>query len=272
MNRLSKIVEQKRLRVAASASLCPIEAVKAEAQRVRSAALSHALRGALSDADRINVIAEFKRRSPSKGPIRRDADPTVIAAQYESGGAVAISVLTEEDHFDGSLEDLRAVRRTVSCPVLRKDFIFAEYQVYESAAAGADALLLIVASLDDDELKSLRSITEDELEMDALVEVHTAGELRRAVDCGARLIGVNNRNLATFDVSLGTSIELAAMAPDDSVLISESGIESAADIERLSSVGYRGFLIGEALMKADRPENLLKRFRQSGEGARTSTS
>ena len=268
MNRLAEIVEQKRRRVTAAASLLSIDSVKVEARRARDAATPHALRKALSDTDRINIIAEFKRRSPSKGIIRSDADPEEIAAQYESGGAVAISVLTEEDFFDGSLSDLRAVRQVASLPILRKDFIFDEYQVYESAAARADALLLIVASLNDDELRRLRSITEDDLEMDALVEVHTVEEMQRAIDCGATLIGVNNRNLATFRVSLETSIQLAALAPADSVLISESGIETLADIERLRAVGYRGFLIGETLMKAERSEDLLKAFTQSRDGAK----
>jgi indole-3-glycerol phosphate synthase len=269
MNRLAEIVEQKRKRLAASASVLPIDAVKAEAQRSRDAMRPHALRKALVDADQINIIAEFKRRSPSKGIIRSDADPKLIAAQYESGGAVAVSVLTEEDYFDGSLNDLRAVRQTIALPILRKDFILDEYQVYESAAAGADALLLIVASLNDDVLRHLRSITEDDLEMDALVEVHNAEEMRRAIDCGAKLIGVNNRNLATFEVSLQTSIELAVLAPAGSVLISESGIETVADIERLREAGCRGFLIGETLMKAESPGELLKEFTRKREGAKT---
>lgn len=268
MNRLAEIVEHKRKRLAASASALPIDAVKVEAHRARDSARPHALRKALVDADQINIIAEFKRRSPSKGIIRSDADPKLIAAQYESGGAVAVSVLTEEDYFDGSLNDLHAVRQTIALPILRKDFIFDEYQVYESAAAGADALLLIVASLDDDELRHLRSITEDDLGMDALVEVHNAEEMQRAIDSGAKLIGVNNRNLATFEVSLQTSIELAGLAPADSVLITESGIETVADIERLRAAGYRGFLIGETLMKAERPGDLLKTFTQGRQGAK----
>ncbi len=272
MNRLAEIVEQKRKRLAASASALPIDGVKVEARRARAAARPHALRKALVDAERINIIAEFKRRSPSKGIIRSDADPREIAAQYESGGAVAVSVLTEEDYFEGSLDDLRVVRQEISLAILRKDFIFDEYQVYESAAAGADALLLIVASLSDDELRHLRSITEDDLGMDALIEVHNAEEMRRAIDCRATLIGVNNRNLATFEVSLETSIELAALAPADSMLITESGIETVADIERLRAAGYRGFLIGETLMKAESPGELLKEFTVSRQGAKTNAS
>src|SRR5205085_5667798 len=155
------------------------------------------------------------------------------------------------DFFNGSLDDLQAVRQATSLPILRKDFILDDYQVYESAAAGADALLLIVAALDDESLRRLRELAEKELAMDALVEVHTRDEMHRAVDCGANIIGVNNRNLATFEVSLSTSIELAGCAPAGTILISESGIETKEEINRLRDKGYDGFLIGETLMTAD---------------------
>ncbi|HSP62440.1 MAG TPA: indole-3-glycerol phosphate synthase TrpC, partial [Pyrinomonadaceae bacterium] len=221
---------------------------------------AHAFASALANADKINIIAEFKRRSPSKGEIRRDADPVITARAYESAGAAAVSVLTEEDYFGGSLDDLRAAGKAISLPILRKDFVFDEYQVYESAAAGADALLLIVAALDDDTLVRLRRLTEDELGMDALVEVHTADEMKRAAACGAKIIGVNNRNLQTFEVSLETSVQLAPIAPNGAVLISESGIEAAGDIRRLRSIGYHAFLIGESLMRADDPDEALRSF------------
>ena len=262
MNRLAEIVEQKRRRVAAAKELVPIDLLRRRAEGARKEAKAHALRSALLNKNRVNIIAEFKRRSPSKGAIKAGADPVLIAREYEAGGAIAISVLTEEDYFEGSLDDLRAVRETTSLPILRKDFVFDPYQVYESAAAGADALLLIVASLDDDDLKQLCSLIEDELAMDALVEAHTREEMRRAVECSARLIGVNNRNLATFEVSLDTSIELAALAPAGTVLISESGIERSDDVERLREAGYRGFLIGETLMKSNNPRELLREFSQ----------
>src|SRR5207244_13492290 len=151
----------------------------------------------LKDEGKINIIAEFKRRSPSKGEIRSNADPTIIAKAYEAAGASAVSVLTEEDYFDGSLDDLRAVRQATLLPIVRKDFVFEEYQVYESAAAGADALLLIVAALNEKELGRLRKLAEDDLGMDAMVEVHTKEELGKALGAGARLIGVNNRDLHT---------------------------------------------------------------------------
>ena len=260
MDILSQIIETRKVRVASAKRLKPLVELRGEAVRARQASARHALRDALTQNERINIIAEFKRRSPSKGEIRRNADPVAIAKTYQQGGAAAVSVLTEEDYFAGSLDDLRAVRQAISLPILRKDFIFDEYQVYESAAAGADALLLIVAALDDDTLVRLRTITEDELGMDALVEVHTLEEFGRAVQAGARVISVNNRDLSTFEVSLETSLRLASRTPDGAVLISESGIESAVDIQRLRAVGYRGFLIGETLMRADDPKELLKHF------------
>jgi len=260
MDFLSKIIDRKKLRLATAKSGKPLAEVRGEAIRSREAAPRRALTTALENDNRVNIIAEFKRRSPSKGEIRRDADPAGIAKSYELGGAAAVSVLTEEDYFDGSLDDLRAVRQAVPLPILQKDFIFDEYQVYESAAAGADALLLIVAALSDGALVRLRTITEDELGMDALVEVHTAEELGRAVQAGARVIGVNNRDLSTFEVSLETSVQLASAAPKETFLISESGIESVADIDRLRGLGYRGVLVGETLMRADDPAELLAQF------------
>ncbi|HEY1404329.1 MAG TPA: indole-3-glycerol phosphate synthase TrpC, partial [Pyrinomonadaceae bacterium] len=163
-----------------------------------------------------------------------------------------------EDHFRGSLEDLREVRAATSLPLLRKDFVVDEWQLYEAAAARADALLLIVAALDDATLARLRQIIEDELGMDALVEVHTGEELRRAGASGATLIGVNNRNLHNFEVSLETSVELAGHAPPGALLVSESGLRTHADLRRLKSLGYRGFLVGETLMRAGDPAGALR--------------
>ena len=250
MDVLTEIITKKRERLAGLGAF----------EGVRAAATPHAFFRALS-ADGINVIAEFKRRSPSKGFIREGAKPSEVARAYQAGGAVAMSVLTEEDYFAGSLDDLREVKSTVKLPVLRKDFIVDEYQVYESAAAGADAILLIVAALDDELLSQLRRLAEDELGMDALVEVHTSDEMKRAVACGAKLIGVNNRDLRTFEVSLETSLSLAREAPPEALLISESGLNNATDLERLYDAGYRGFLIGETLMRADDPIAALRNFR-----------
>jgi indole-3-glycerol phosphate synthase len=244
MNVLSEIIAKKRERL----------------REAKTRVNPHAFRGAL-ESDGVNIIAEFKRRSPSKGMIREGANPIEVARAYQAGGAVAMSVLTEEDYFSGSLEDLRQVKSTVDLPVLRKDFIVDEYQVYESAAAGADAILLIVAVLDDELLVHLRRLAEDQLQMDALVEVHTGDEMKRAAACGAKLIGVNNRDLRTFEVSLETSIRLAREAPADALLISESGLNNSHDLERLYDAGFRGFLIGETLMRAEDPAAALRRFR-----------
>jgi indole-3-glycerol phosphate synthase len=250
MSFLSEIVERKRQRVEEAKRAVPLEALEKRSH-------SHRFRDALL-REGINIIAEFKRRSPSKGIIRANADLKQTAQSYQAGGAVAMSVLTEEDYFSGSLDDLRSVKKSVDLPALRKDFIVDEYQVYESAAAGADALLLIVAALDDDVLLRLRRLTEDDLGMDALVEVHDRDEMQRAVACGATLIGVNNRNLHTFDVSLETSLSLVSDAPKDAVLISESGLNNPRDLSRLRDAGYRGFLIGESLMRSENPEAALR--------------
>jgi indole-3-glycerol phosphate synthase len=260
VNVLSEIIGKKRERLAVAKELVPLETMQRQAEEVRSGAKSHALSAALR-TDGINIIAEFKRRSPSKGVIRADASLKEIVQGYEAGGAVGISVLTEEDYFAGSLEDLRTVKTTVALPVLRKDFVFEEYQVYEYAAAGADAILLIVAALDDETVSRLRQLAEDELGMDALVEVHTSEEMKRAASSGATLMGVNNRDLRTFEVSLETSLSLAREAPPECLLISESGLRPPDDLKPLREAGYHGFLIGETLMRADNPEQALRNFR-----------
>jgi indole-3-glycerol phosphate synthase len=261
MNVLSEIIARKRERLAEVKARVGLEQVREEALVKRRDATPHALRRALQ-GEGINIIAEFKRRSPSKGVIRADADLEPIVRSYEAGGAAAISVLTEQDHFDGSLADLRAVKALVALPVLRKDFVFDEYQVYESAAAGADAVLLIVAALDDRQLESLRRLAEDELGIDALVEVHNDEEMDRAASCGATLMGVNNRDLRTFEVSLETSVRLAPLAPKSALLVSESGLNEAADLRRLRKQGFHGFLIGESLMRARDPEQALRDLRR----------
>jgi indole-3-glycerol phosphate synthase len=260
MDVLSKILARKRERVEQAKREVSLERLRNDAVAKRADSTPHALRRALQ-ADGINIIAEFKRRSPSKGVIRADADLPSIVSSYQAGGAVALSVLTEEDYFDGSLADLRSAKSSVDLPVLRKDFLFDEYQVFESAAAGADAILLIVAALEDQQLDSLRRLAEDELGMDALVEVHNSEEMDRAASCGARLVGVNNRNLRTFKVTLETSIQLAARASRDAVLVSESGLSQSADLRKLREHGFDGFLIGESLMRSADPEAALRDLR-----------
>jgi indole-3-glycerol phosphate synthase len=254
---LSRIVEARGRSVARARAASPVAELRVAALTARRDAEPHALRKSLSREGAFNVIAEIKRASPSKGELRGEVEPSELARAYERGGAAAISVLTEEEFFRGSLADLRAVRAAVALPVLRKDFIVDEWQVYEAAEAGADALLLITAALDDATLARLLRLTEDELRMDALVEVHTADELRRAQNCGARIVGVNNRNLRTFEVSLETSVELGRRAALGALLISESGLRARADLERLAAHGFKGFLIGETLMRSDAPEELL---------------
>ncbi len=258
MDFLTEIMALKRVRLEQSKKERSAEDLRAQAEVVRRNSGKHALRLALKNVERVNVIAEFKRASPSKGVICARAVPAQLALAYEAGGAAAISVLTEEDRFQGLMADLRSVRAAVKIPVLRKDFIFDEYQVYESAAAGADALLLIVAALDDETLNHLRRVTEDELGMDALVEIHTEDEMRRAEAADARLIGINNRNLRTFEVSLDASTQLIKTAPPDALCISESGLSTGADLTRLRALGYAGFLIGETLMRSSQPEATLR--------------
>ncbi len=255
---LTRIIEIKKRRVADESLRRPLAELRAQAFDVRATAKQHAFHAALADAARVNIIAEFKRASPSKGEIRAGITPEEMARAYERGGAAAISVLTEEDHFRGALADLRAVCCSVALPVLRKDFIFDEFQIYEAAEAGAAALLLIAAALDDETLARLRRLTEEKLGMDALVEVHTAAEMRRAARSGARIIGVNNRDLRTFQVSLDVSTELAPFAPSDARLVSESGINTSADTRRLRACGYSGFLVGETLMRAAQPAETLR--------------
>lgn len=258
MNFLSDITLRKRQRVEVAKQTVPLDELRELSTQVRTAAAPHSLCKALSATDSINIIAEFKRRSPSKGVIRVGADAREIAQEFAEGGAAGISVLTEENYFDGSLDDLRAIKQSVNLPVLRKDFIVDTYQIYEAAAAGADAILLIVSTLSDEALIALRELAEDELALDALVEVHNEVELQRAAACGAKIIGVNNRDLRTFAVSLHTSFRLIKRSPEDALMISESGLNSAEDLHRLREAGYRGFLIGESLMRAASPGAALR--------------
>jgi indole-3-glycerol phosphate synthase len=210
-----------------------------------------------------SVIAEVKRRSPSKGDLAEIPDPAALAAEYAAGGAAAISVLTEERRFGGSLDDLRAVRAAVDVPVLRKDFIVTPYQLVEARAAGADLALLIVAALEGDELVRLYEEA-GELGLTMLVEVHDESEAERAVELGAELIGVNARNLKTLDVDADTFGRLAPLVPDDRVLVAESGITGPADVERLVAQGARVVLVGEALVKDGAPREAVAAMTGAG--------
>ncbi len=223
-------------------------AARAEARAPRPGVFT----AALSRTDRFNIIAECKRRSPSRGVLRPDYDAVSIARAYTTAGAAAISVLTEPTFFDGALEHLADVRDAVDTPLLRKDFIVSEYQLLEARAAGADAALLIVAALTPSELTQLAQ-TAGALGLDTLVEVHSADELSIAIDSGARIIGVNNRNLRTLVVDVHASEALVSMMPKGVVAVSESGLKTSADLSRLSKLGYGAFLIGERFMTAADP-------------------
>jgi indole-3-glycerol phosphate synthase len=258
-NIFSQILDRKRKAVAQLRADPSSREFRERALEIRKNAEPHRLLRALeSDLPRLKIIAEFKRRSPSAGIIRDDLTVNEVVRCYERGGACAISVLTDEEYFDGSIVDLRAARSGTKLPLLRKDFIIDPIQIFEAAIAGTDAVLLIVAALDDLSLGQLRKLAEDELELDALVEVHTSGELRRALNAGAKLIGVNNRDLRTFRVSLDTCEGLIAEAPSRGMMVSESGLHDPRSLRHLQELGFRGFLIGEALMRAPDPTAALR--------------
>jgi indole-3-glycerol phosphate synthase len=235
---------------------------KADLRELEKQAAAHVPRGfrrALESAGRagIAIIAELKKASPSRGLIRADFDPAKLAPELEQAGAAALSVLTDEEFFQGSPQNLRTASAGTRLPCLRKDFILDEFQLLEARANCADAVLLIVAALEQKNLESLAAKAEG-YKLDVLCEVHDTGELRRARDAGCRILGVNNRDLKSFKVDLSTALRLAEQIPSDSLAVAESGIESGADIVRLRAAGYGAFLIGETLMKATRPGEALR--------------
>ena len=254
MDVLERIIAGKRTDLEAEKRQLPM---RRAIELASAAPPSHPFGAALRTPGRINVIAEVKRASPSRGDIRRFADPATVARAYAEAGAAAVSVLTDERFFLGSPRHLEQVRAAVSLPLLRKDFIFDEYQIYRSRAHGADAVLLIARVLEPRLLQTLLGVTRS-LHMEALVEVHDEDELRRALDCGATLVGVNNRDLGSLTVSIDTSLRLAPLLPGTVVRVSESGIESRADLDRLRDAGYEAFLVGERLMREDDPGAALR--------------
>jgi indole-3-glycerol phosphate synthase len=219
---------------------------------------------ALSRPGAVNVIAEHKRRSPSRGAIREDLAPADVARRYEAGGAAALSVLTDEPFFGGTLAHLVEARAGTGLPVLRKDFVIDPWQIWEARAAGADAVLLIVAALGAEELRGLLSVA-GEAGLATLVEVHDRSELERALAGGARIVGVNNRDLRTLAVSLQTSLDLASAIPDEVVAVAESGIRTGADLRALRDVGFDAFLVGEQLMASPDPGAALARLLRDAE-------
>jgi indole-3-glycerol phosphate synthase len=246
---LDEIIDGVREDLAVRMALVSLDELKSRAQRVASALNAHAALGA---GGGVKVIAEVKRSSPSKGALAMIADPAGLAADYAAGGASVISVLTERRRFGGSLEDLAAVRAVVDIPVLRKDFIVSSYQLWEARAYGADAILLIVAALDQHTLVGLRERAES-LGMTALVEVHDEAETQRAVEAGARVIGINARNLKTLEVDRGTFARLAPMIPKGIVKVAESGVRGPHDVLEYAQAGACAVLVGESLVIGGRP-------------------
>jgi indole-3-glycerol phosphate synthase len=245
---LEQIVENKLHELADAKQKLPASSLRMALDRAPTV---RSFRKALQAA-RPAVIAEIKKRSPSAGIIRADFDPITIAREYEAYGAAAISVVTEVKHFSGGLEILAKLRWNCKAPLMRKDFLLDPYQILEARHAGADAVLLIAALLDTAFLREMRSEAES-MGMEALVEVHDEGEMDRALESGAGMIGVNNRDLRTFEVSLETALRLARRMPGNVVSVAESGIRSADDVRRLMDAGYHGLLVGEQLMRAPSP-------------------
>jgi len=254
---LDKLVASKRSRIEEAKRSVDVVGLSRAAVEISTKKTPNRLQTALQRTDRINIIAEFKRASPSKGMISDRLDAVEVANMYTNGGACAISVLTEEDYFLGSLNDLRRIRENVDLPILRRDFLVDDYQILESAAAGADAILLIASILSPESLMRLQKLAND-FGLDAVIEVHDREEIEIAIEVDAKIIGVNNRNLETFEVSLDTSRALIEHAPKGSILISESGISSPEQIAELRRVGYSGFLIGESLMRSNDPQRMLE--------------
>ena len=256
---LSAIVAATRTRVRDARARIPASVLESQ---VTSRQPPRGFRAALGEPG-LRVIAECKRRSPSRGVLRASYDPVAIARGYERAGAAALSVLTEPTFFDGAIEHLEAVRDTVGLPILRKDFIVDPYQLLEARAAGADAVLLIVAALEDRDLRGLRDQART-LGLDVLVEVHDEEELARAIDAGTDLVGVNNRNLRTLAVDVDASYRLAPRIPPAVLAVAESGLRHREDLERLHAAGYRAFLVGERFMTAADPGAALRELVGTG--------
>ncbi len=258
MDILEEIVAHKRIEVAEQKEQTPAKKLYAEVERMMAEGISkRSLSQALTEDD-FGIIAEFKRKSPSKGWIKEDGKPEIIPLSYEQNGAAALSILTDEMYFGGSLDYIRKARPLVSIPILRKDFIIDEYQLFQARYIGADAVLLIAADLSKQEVRSLTALAHD-LALEVLLELHSEHELDYA-EIEVDAIGVNNRNLGTFVTDVQNSFRLASQLPQNKVLVSESGISNPDTIRLLREADYRGFLIGETFMKTDNPGEALKNF------------
>jgi indole-3-glycerol phosphate synthase len=253
---LNKIVTHKKHEIKAAKLQHPEASLRAECSPLKTKR-SFFDRLKICPPQGVNIIAEIKRASPSKGIIRPDLDPAVYAREYENGGAAALSVLTDQSFFQGSPEDLKTARQATTLPVLRKDFIISAYQIFESAAIGADAVLLIAAVLSQQQLEDYLALCR-ELGLDALVEIHCEDEFEKATRAGAHLIGINNRNLNSFHTDIATSIALASRLAKHQVGVAESGIRTTDDIDAGCRAGISNFLIGESLVRADSPGRFLR--------------
>lgn len=258
---LSKIIRQKKADVAASRKRLPEKRLIAQAQAPRDRR-PFIERLAKPGPTGVNIIAEIKRASPSKGAIRPDLNPSELAAEYERGGAAALSVLTDTPYFQGSFDDLKKARDATALPVLRKDFLISSYQLYESAVLGADAVLLIARILSREALRDYLDICRA-LKIDALVEIHSEADLEAATGSGATLIGINNRNLKTFETDISTAIRLVSLLEPHQVAVAASGIQNRGDIEKNAEFGIWNFLIGESLVRAENPRDFLKTLIQT---------
>ena len=268
---LDDIIAGVREDLGARRAITSLEAIKQAAAAAAPARDAFAALGGHTDQaardTTLRVISEVKRKSPSKGALADIPEPAVLAAEYEAGGASVISVLTEARRFGGSLQDLDAVRAAVQIPVLRKDFTVDEYQIYEARAHGADLVLLIVAALNDELLASFLELTH-QLGMNALVETHTEEEIARAIKAGAKIIGVNVRNLKTLDVDPATFGKLAPLLPSDAVIVAESGVESTEQVAQYGAARADAILVGEALVKHADPRASVAAFIQAGTDAK----
>ncbi|MBG6191526.1 indole-3-glycerol phosphate synthase [Arthrobacter sp. CAN_A212] len=265
MSVLDDIIAGVREDLAPRVAALPLEQLRDDA--MSAVAPRDAYAALLGDDTGITLIAEVKRRSPSKGALADIDDPAALAERYETGGAAVVSVLTEQRRFGGSLADLDAVRAAVDLPLLRKDFTVDEYQIWEARAHGADLILLIVAALTDDELRGFLALTH-QLGMNALVETHTTDEVERAVSAGAKIIGINVRNLKTLDIDRSVFAPLAAGIPTGTLIIAESGVRDVADVGRFASDGADAILVGEALVRHDNPQDTIAAFLDAGRSAR----